>query len=106
MVWSDRMNKVFIILKSILLGTVIFLVILFCAYSDTHYSRTGWIQTTGIKNEFEFIDITGHVWVFTDEELLIPTGTPIEATVKMFTNNTTDYIEDDIILDYEIKNEK
>lgn len=106
MVWSDTMNKVFIILKSILLATVIFLIILFCAYSDTHYSRTGWIQTTGIKNKFEFVDITGHVWVFIDEELLIPTGTPIEATVKMFTNNTTDYIEDDIILDYEIKNEK
>ena len=58
------------------------------------------------QNEFEFVDTTGHVWVFTDEELLIPTGTPIEATIKMFTNNTTDYIEDDIILDYEIKNEK
>ena len=58
MVWSDRMNKVFIILKSVLLGAIIFLIILFCAYSDTHYSRTGGIQTTGIKNEFEFVDIT------------------------------------------------
>ena len=106
MVWSERIDKVFIIFKSIVFGVLIFLIILFCAYSDTHYSRTGWIQTTNIKNEFEFVDLTGHVWKFIDNELLIPNGTPIEATVKMYTNNTTDYIEDDIILDYNFKNQK
>lgn len=106
MVWSDTMSKIFIILKSVILGTVIFLLILFCAYSDTHYKRTGWIQTTGIKNEFEFVDSRGYVWRFVDDELIIPNGKPIEATVKMHTNNTTDYIKDDIILDYEFKNQK
>lgn len=106
MVWSERVEKFFIVLKSILLGTVIFLLILFCAYTDTHYKRTGWIQTTGIKNEFEFVDTRGNVWRFSDYDLIIPSGTPIEATVKMHTNNTTDYIKDDIILDYSFKNQK
>lgn len=106
MVWSERVEKFFIVLKSVLLGTVIFLLILFCAYTDTHYKRTGWIQTTGIKNEFEFVDTRGNVWRFSDYDLIIPSGTPIEATVKMHTNNTTDYIKDDIILDYSFKNQK
>lgn len=106
MVWSERVEKFFIVLKSVLLGTVIFLLILFCAYTDTHYKRTGWIQTTGIKNEFEFVDTRGNVWRFSDYNLIIPSGTPIEATVKMHTNNTTDYIKDDIILDYSFKNQK
>jgi hypothetical protein len=106
MVWSERVEKFFIVLKGVLLGTVIFLLILFCAYTDTHYTRTGWIQTTGIKNEFEFVDTRGNVWKFSDYDLIIPSETPIEVTVKMHTNNTTDYIKDDIILDYSFKNQK
>jgi hypothetical protein len=106
MVWSERVEKFFIVLKGILFGTIIFLLILFCAYTDTHYTRTGWIQTTGIKGEFEFVDTRGNVWKFSDYDLIIPSGTPIEATVKMHTNNTTDYIKDDIILDYSFKNQK
>lgn len=106
MIWSNTTKKVFTIFKSIVIVSLILFTILFCVYSDTHYSRTGWIQTTETDNLFEFVDTKGHIWEFTDEELLIPNGTPIETTVKMFTNNTTDYIEDDIIIGYKIKNKK
>lgn len=106
MVLSERMEKVVIVLKGVVLGSLFLFVILFCAYSDTHYKRTGWIRTTGTEHVFEFTDSTGNVWEFEDEQLLIPSDRPIEVRVKMFTNNTTDYIKDDIIISYDFKNEK
>lgn len=104
MVWSKKAEKIFMILKCTFCGLFIFLLVVFCAYSETHYSRTGWIQPTGVKNEFEFIDITGNIWAFTDDNLIIPNGKTIEAVVKMHTNNTINRIEDDIILNYKFKN--
>lgn len=106
MVWSSTMKKVFGIIKIILFTVLFIFIVLLCGYLDTHYERTGWIQTTKINNEFDFIDSTGHVWRFYDTDLLIPMGKPIEVTVKMHTNHTTNNIKDDIILDYEFKNEK
>ena len=101
MVWSDNVKKFFGIVKLILITCLCFGVVLFCAYSDTHYVRTGYIKHK-YKNLYTFTDSKGHIWEFIDDSLLIPTDRPIEAEVKMFTNNTTDYIKDDIILDYKI----
>ena len=106
MVWSKEMERFFIITKSVMFCVLFLFIILLCAYSDTHYKRTGWIQTTSNNGVFEFVDSTGNIWEFADSELIIPFGKPIEATARMFTNNTTDFIKDDIILDYEFMNMK
>ena len=106
MVFSEKVEKIIAVLKGVALGLLFLFVILFCAYSDTHYKRTGWIKTTGTVHVFEFTDTTGNVWEFEDENLLIPNDIPIKCTVKMFTNNTTDYIKDDMIIGYDFKNQK
>ena len=110
MVFSKRVQTASKIAKIIFFTMIFMAVIFICAYSDTHYTRTGWIKHTKINNEFEFTDSTGNVWIFINEDLLIPYNTAIEAEVKMYTNGTTDYIKDDEIISYEIvsisKNEK
>lgn len=106
MVFSDEVKKIISIVKTVLFCAFLVLIYVICSYSDTHYKRTGWIQTTNIKGEFEFVDSKGNVWSFIDDELLIPSNVPVEAVVKMHTNGTTDYIKDDIILDYSFQNKK
>ena len=106
MVFSDNVKKAISIIKGVAICALILFGIFICCYSDTHYKRVGWVQTTGIKNEFEFVDSKGNIWLFTDDDLLIPSNVPVEAVVKMHTNGTTDYIKDDFILDYEFQNKK
>ena len=55
MVWSDNVKKFFNIVKVILITCLCFGVVLFCAYSDTHYIRTGYIKHK-YKNIYTFID--------------------------------------------------
>ena len=95
-------KKGFEVVKIIFIISLIVSIILFCAYSDTHYSRTGFIKSTNISNLYTFTDSNGHVWEFTDNNIIIPSNTAIKASVKMFTNNTTEYITDDIILEMKI----
>ena len=92
-------NKV---LKGILVISLIVSGLFFCAYLDTHYDRAGFIKCTNTPNLYTFTDSNGHVWEFTDSNIMIPSNTAIKGTAKMFTNNTTEYIYDDIILEIKI----
>jgi len=76
-------------------------ILFFCAYNDTHYTRIGYIKHTHQPNLYIFVDETKNEWEFTDSDLLIPYNTVVNVAVKMFTNNTTDYIYDDMIVDME-----
>ena len=85
------------------LGIAIFIAFLFfCAYSDTHYTRIGYIKHRKQPNLYVFIDETKNEWEFINSDLFIPNNTVADVAVKMFTNNTTDYIYDDMIMDIEI----
>lgn len=95
-------KKVLEIIKIIFMVGLVIGVILFCAYSDTHYSRTGFIKHSELPNLYTFIDSNGNVWEFVDEDIIIPYNTVVQATAKMFTNNTTDDITDDMILEIKI----
>ena len=95
-------NKIFSVLKVILITGCIIGIVLFCAYSDTHYSRMGYIKSTNTPYLYTFNDINGNIWEFTDYDIIIPSNTAIKSEARMFTNNTTDYIEDDIILKIKI----
>lgn len=77
-------------------------VLFICAYSDTHYTRTGFIKHTANPNLYIFTDTSGNDWEIINDAKFIPYNESAYASVKMFTNNTTDYIKDDIIVDIEI----
>ena len=97
------MNKKEIIIKSfrIILGLVIITaVLLLLAYTETHYTRTGFVKKKAMTtNEYYFYDSKGNIWLFETEEELNPDMT---IEVKMFNNNTMDDITDDIITDYQV----
>lgn len=95
-------NKIFEIIKVILMCGIIVFIIFFCAYSDTHYTREGFISHGESKDLYIFTDFNGHMWEFTDENIIIPYNTIVKATARMFTNNTTENIKDDIILEMKI----
>ena len=95
-------KKCFEVIKIIFVVGLVIGVILFCAYSDTHYSRTGFIKHSELPNLYTFTDSNGNVWEFVDEDIIIPYNTAVQATAKMFTNNTTDNITDDMILEIKI----
>ena len=85
----------------VVLGIVIFIgILLILAYSETHYTRTGFVKRKAVTlNDYYFYDSTGNVWVFSTDEKL---NSDMTVEVKMFDNCTTDDITDDMIIDYEI----
>ena len=88
----------------IILGVIVVASILFVlAYSETHYTRTGFVKRKAVTlNDYYFYDSTGNVWEFeTDEKL----NSDMIIEAKMFTNCTTDNIKDDMIVDYQILSE-
>lgn len=88
----------------VVLGVVIFIgILLILAYSETHYTRTGFVKRKAVTlNDYYFYDSTGNVWVFSTDEKL---NSDMTVEVKMFDNCTTDDITDDMIIDYEILSE-
>ena len=88
----------------VVLGIVIFIgILLILAYSETHYTRTGFVKRKAVTlNDYYFYDSTGNVWVFSTDEKL---NSDMTVEVKMFDNCTTDDITDDMIIDYEILSE-
>ena len=88
----------------VVLGVVIFIsILLILAYSETHYTRTGFVKRKAVTlNDYYFYDSTGNVWVFSTDEKL---NSDMTVEVKMFNNCTTDDITDDMIIDYEILSE-
>ena len=97
------MNKkeIAIVTFKIIFSIVIIIsIMVLLAYSETHYTRTGFVRRKAVTlNEYYFYDSTGNVWLFETDEELNPYMT---IEVKMFNNNTMDNIKDDMIIDYQI----
>lgn len=93
----DLTIKVF---KGLIGITVIISILLLLAYSETHYTRTGFVKKKAVTlDEYYFYDSKGNVWLFsTDEEL----NSDMVVEVKMYNNCTTDNIKDDMIVDYQV----
>ncbi len=91
------------VIKGIKVGLVCVMmlsIMLLLAYSETHYTRTGFIKKKCMTtNEYYFYDSKGNIWLFETEEEL---NSDMMVEVKMFNNNTMDNIKDDIIVDYQI----
>lgn len=86
-----------IILKSVFITVLVFGLLYFVAYNETHYSKTGTIsQQNGIST---FTDHHGNQYDFYADEII-----PANANVKVrfYTNNTLDNIKDDEVIDYDI----
>ena len=91
------------IIKGIKVAFVIIMmlsIMLLIAYSETHYTRTGFVKKKCMTtDEYYFYDSKGNVWLFeTDEEL----NSDMKVEDKMFNNNTMDNIKDDIIIEYQV----
>lgn len=92
-----------IIIKGIKIGLVSVMmlsIMLLLAYSETHYTRTGFVKKKCMTtDEYYFYDSTGNVWLFETEEEL---DSDMKVEVKMFNNNTMDNIKDDMIIEYQV----
>lgn len=86
------------VLKGIFVVGLIVGLMFFLAYSETHYTRTGYIRKIE-DNVYSFSDGTGNEWEFYSQTII-----PVNAVVsaKFFNNNTIDDIYDDMLIDYEI----
>ena len=89
-----------VIIKVTLVAIIIYGLLYFVGYTQTHYTRTGFVKKKCMTtDEYYFYDSKGNVWLFgTDENL----NSDMTIEVKMFNNNTMDYIEDDEIIDYQV----
>ena len=91
------------IIKGIKIGLVSVMmlsIMLLLAYSETHYTRTGFVKKKCMTtDEYYFYDSKGDVWLFETEEEL---NSDMMVEVKMFNNNTMDNIKDDIIISYQV----
>ena len=75
-------------------------IMLLIAYSETHYTRTGFVKKKCMTtDEYYFYDSKGNVWLFETNEKL---NSDMKIEVKMFNNNTMDNIKDDIIIEYQV----
>ena len=89
--------------KTVLCILMILSIMLLVAYSETHYTRTGFVKKKALTtDEYYFFDSTGNVWTFETEEKL---NSDMVIEVQMFNNNTMDNIKDDIIIKYKIAKE-
>lgn len=87
------MKKNFMQFISGMVMVVLFVVIIsLFGYSQTHYTRTGKIQSV-VADELRIIDTTGNIWIFYGE------GFRKNDNVKMtmYNNHTDLEITDDII---------
>ena len=90
-------------IKTALCILMILSIMLLVAYSETHYTRTGFVKKKALTtDEYYFFDSTGNVWTFETEEKL---NSDMVIEVQMFNNNTMDNIKDDIIIEYKIAKE-
>ena len=86
--------------KTVFIISIVVSVLYFLAYNETHYTRTGFVKKKPVTvNEYYFYDSKGNEWIFTTDEEL---NSNMTIEVKMFNNCTTDYIYDDMIIDYQV----
>lgn len=101
---QKQIKRLIIKTIKIILGIAVAIgVLLILAYSETHYTRTGFVKRKAVTlNDYYFYDSTGDVWVFSTDEKL---NSDMSIEVKMFNNCTIDNITDDMIIDYQILSE-
>ena len=94
------MNNIIKGFKVVLILAIALCMLLLLAYSETHYTRTGFVKKKCMTtDEYYFYDSKGNIWLFETEEEL---DSDMMVEVKMFNNNTMDNIKDDVIVDYQV----
>lgn len=84
--------------KTNILALLITLVLfLLASYYEPRYERTDCVVTEVRGNEVVVEDRCGYVWCYYVEDEAPSVGDVV--TLKMHTNNTVDYIDDDVVLD-------
>ena len=98
-----KRNILSTIIRTIIGVVIVLAIVLLLAYSETHYTRTGFVKKKAVTtDEYYFYDSKGNIWEFTTDENL---NSDMIIEVKMFNNCTMDKIEDDMIIDYQILSE-
>ena len=91
---------IFKIIKTIFVIGIMFFLLIILAYSETHYTRTGFVKRKAVTlNTYYFYDSTGNIWEFDTDENLNP---DMNIEVKIYNNCTIDDIKDDMIIDYKV----
>lgn len=86
------------IFKMVLVVVTFVLLLAFCSYIESHYSRKAEV-TYRNGNTVIATDNVGYKWEFTiDDEDTLQVGNKIK--LKMYTNYTDSDIFDDVVLDY------
>lgn len=89
------------IIKRIMMLITIILLLVLSSYIDTHYTRDARVdKTEGLS--VHFIDTTGRGWWY--DGCYAEVGE--EVKLIMYTNNTDNYVEDDIIKDIKFVDNK
>ena len=83
--------------KNTLLVLVVIALVLFCGWMEPRYEREDCVVTEVRGNEAVAEDRCGYVWCYYVEDEAPSVGDVV--TLKMHTNNTVDYIDDDVVLD-------
>ena len=83
--------------KNTLLVLVVIALVLFCGWMEPRYEREDCVVTEVRGSEVVVEDRCGYVWCYYVEDEAPSVGDVV--TLKMHTNNTTDYIDDDVVLD-------
>ena len=82
--------------KNTLLVLVVIALVVFAHWMEPRYERTDCVITEVQGCKVEAQDSCGYVWCYYVEDEAPSVGDVV--TLKMHTNNTTDYINDDVVL--------
>lgn len=85
-------------LKTMTLLTLVVAILTVVGYVDTHYTREDCTVVAIEEDNLVVVEDTcGYTWTYyADDEVPRVEDT---VTLKMHTNNTTDYVEDDVVVD-------
>lgn len=85
-------------IKTIVLLTIVAMLFLTVSYLEPRYQRTDCVVVAIEEDNLVVVEDTcGYTWTYyADDEVPRVEDT---VTLKMHTNNTTDYVEDDVVVD-------
>jgi hypothetical protein len=85
-------------IKTIVLLTIVVTLFLIISYCEPRYQRTDCTVVAIEENNLVVVEDTcGYTWTYYADNEVPTVGNTI--TLKMHTNHTTDYIDDDLILE-------
>ena len=85
-------------IKTIVLLTIVAMLFLTVSYLEPRYQRTDCTVITIEEDNLVVVEDTcGYTWTYYADDEVPRVGDTI--TLKMHTNHTTDYIDDDVVLD-------